>query len=228
MVETRRVYAGRSADERDGRRRRQLLDAGLEVFGTTGFRTATVRGLCREAHVADRSFYELYATTEELLLGVYRDCIGRLMSAVGEALAAADTDDDLVAVTRRGLDAFFTVVSDRRVARVVWLEVLGVSSEVDAEYVATMDAFGAMLFSQMRSRIPAVGASPVTETLVSAAVGGIRHIGTKWFLEEFAVDRATIVDGCTVLLITLATAASDGREAETPPTSGPRAGTGWS
>lgn len=205
----RRAYGGRTADERDARRRRQLLDAGLDVFGTTGFRTATVRGLCREARVADRSFYELYATTEDLLLGVYRDCIGRMTTAVVEAIDAGHAaDDDLDTLARRGLDAFFEVLSDRRIARVVWLEVLGVSAAVDAEYVATMDAFGMLLLTQMESRFPGVSGSPAAPTFATAAVGGIRHTGTKWLLEDFTTDRSVLVDTCARFLLAVAEAAA--------------------
>jgi AcrR family transcriptional regulator len=52
-----RSYGGESANDRLARRRRQLLDAGLELFGTTGYRATTVRQLCREARVSDRYFY---------------------------------------------------------------------------------------------------------------------------------------------------------------------------
>ena len=63
-----RTYGGESADDRLTRRRRQLLDAGLELFGTAGYRATTVRQLCREAKVSDRYFYEQFDSTEDLLL----------------------------------------------------------------------------------------------------------------------------------------------------------------
>ena len=43
-----RAYAGESLAERRARRRLSFLDAGLQVFGTTGYRTATVRQLWRD------------------------------------------------------------------------------------------------------------------------------------------------------------------------------------
>ncbi|MBJ7353180.1 MAG: helix-turn-helix transcriptional regulator, partial [Rhodococcus sp.] len=58
-----RAYGGESAADRDDRRRRQLLDAGLRVFGSVGYRAATVRGLCREAKIADRHFYQYFDKT---------------------------------------------------------------------------------------------------------------------------------------------------------------------
>ena len=66
-----RTYAGESLSERTARRRQQFLDAGLQVFGTTGYRTATVRQLCKQAGLTDRYFYESFASTEDLLVAVY-------------------------------------------------------------------------------------------------------------------------------------------------------------
>ena len=76
-----RTYGGESADDRLTRRRRQLLDAGLELFETAGCRATTVRQLCRAAKVSDRYFYEQFDSTEDLLLVVYDECTRGLEEA---------------------------------------------------------------------------------------------------------------------------------------------------
>ena len=140
-----RTYGGESATDRLARRRRQLLDAGLELFGTAGYRATTVRQLCREAKVSDRYFYEQFDSTEDLLLAVYDECTARLEEAAldrASATAAARSRD----LARRGLDAFLAVVeSDPRLARVVWFEVLGVSPRVESAYLARMQSFGHLM-----------------------------------------------------------------------------------
>jgi AcrR family transcriptional regulator len=141
-VSTGRTYAGASASDRAEDRRRRLLDAGLQVLGTDGYRAATVRRICREARVADRYFYECFDGTEALLLAVYAECTARLRDAVPPALAAAPGTDPLT-LARAGLDAFLRVVEDDpRLARVVWFEVLGVSPEVEQTSLETMSDFG--------------------------------------------------------------------------------------
>lgn len=105
-----RTYAGESASDRAGRRRRQLLDAGLELFGTAGYRATTVRLLCREARVSDRYFYEQFDSTEDLLVAVYDECTARLEAAALTALG--DGDGDVGDLARRGLDAFLALVEE--------------------------------------------------------------------------------------------------------------------
>ena len=77
-----RVYGGENQEERRARRRQQFLDAGLQVFGTLGYRAATVRSLCKQAGLTDRYFYESFDTTEDLLVGVYRQQCEALERAV--------------------------------------------------------------------------------------------------------------------------------------------------
>ncbi|MFA9271396.1 MAG: TetR/AcrR family transcriptional regulator, partial [Baekduiaceae bacterium] len=44
-----RVYGGLTAEQREDRRREQLLDAGLEIFAAKGWDGATVKDVCRAA-----------------------------------------------------------------------------------------------------------------------------------------------------------------------------------
>ncbi len=146
-----RSYGGESATDRLARRRRQLLDAGLELFGTAGYRATTVRQLCREAKVSDRYFYEQFDSTEDLLLAVYDECTARLEEAAVAALG--DPGDAVQDLARRGLDAFLSVVeSDPRLARVVWFEVLGVSPRVETAYLARMQSFGHLMVAVVAGR----------------------------------------------------------------------------
>lgn len=96
-----RTYGGESADDRLTRRRRQLLDAGLELFGTAGYRATTVRQLCREPKVSDRYFYEQFDSTEDLLLAVYDECTRALEEAALAALG--DRGDEVLDLGQRGL-----------------------------------------------------------------------------------------------------------------------------
>ena len=73
IPESGRPYAGERPGERVLRRRQQFLDAGLELFGSIGYRATTVRILCKQAKLTDRYFYESFTSTEDLLLEVYRN-----------------------------------------------------------------------------------------------------------------------------------------------------------
>ena len=51
-------------------RRAAFLEAGFELIGTEGYRAATVRAVCKQAGYTDRYFYQLFGSTEGLLLAV--------------------------------------------------------------------------------------------------------------------------------------------------------------
>ena len=117
-----RVYGGRTTDERRAERRARLLDAGFDLFGTIGWAGASVERLCAAASVATRSFYEEFASREELLLTVYSGVIGEATEHVALALGSVPaTLEDRVGA---GLAAYVTWVTDNpRRARVIHREV---------------------------------------------------------------------------------------------------------
>lgn len=199
-----RTYGGETAADRAARRRRQLLDAGLEVFGTVGYSAATVRQLCREARVADRYFYEEFASTEDLLLAVYHACLDRLRDAVVDAVGAAE--GEIADLARAGLLAFLTVVrDDPRLARVVWFEVLGVSRRVEQAYLQRMGDFGDLVATLLAERLPAVaGGEPETVVVRLAAVGGVSHVVMAWVDAGFTPSIEHVAAGLQLLLRSIA------------------------
>ncbi len=124
-----RLYRGISASERHAQRREQLLQAGLELFGTRGYAGTSIRALSAEASLNSRYFYESFSSREDLLYHVYRRIIRDLVGAVIEATAGVGT---IEAQAEAGLRAAWTsLAEDRRKARVVALEVVGVSDRLE-------------------------------------------------------------------------------------------------
>lgn len=197
-----RAYGGESAADRDDRRRRQLLDAGLRVFGSVGYRAATVRGLCREAKIADRDFYRHFDKTEDLLLAVYSECIARLIDSVSDAIVQVDRDGDLRDVAKQLLDPFFEVIEDPHLARVVWMEVLGVSPRVEQTYLTVMQQFGTLLLGYLRTFAGDVPSGPDLDIdlLATAAIGGISHTAMTWYQSGYAADRRIVVATIATML----------------------------
>ncbi|CAM3678647.1 TetR/AcrR family transcriptional regulator [Nocardioides zeicaulis] len=204
-----RTYAGESAPDRLARRRRQLLEAGLELFGTAGYRATTVRLLCRAAKVSDRYFYEQFDSTEDLLLAVYDACTARLERAAVDALG--DRTDDVADLARRGLAAFLEVVeSDPRLTRVVWFEVLGVSPRVEAAYLARMQAFGHLMLGVVAGRDGVADLPDLTrDLLASTAVGAVSHTVVTWTSAGFSPDRDLVADALARFLAGASTALVD-------------------
>ncbi|KAA1421650.1 TetR/AcrR family transcriptional regulator [Nocardioides humilatus] len=197
---TGRTYGGESAEDRATRRRIQLLNAGLELFGTAGYRQATVRQICREAGITDRYFYEQFASTEDLLIAVYDVCVDRLAQAA--VIAVGESEGGVVQIARAGLDALLGVVEDDpRLARVVWFEVLGVSARVEQRYLSQMTTFGELVVSLLgdRESLREIGETEL-RILADAAVGGISHAVVSWTVSDFQPPRVRLVESLATFL----------------------------
>lgn len=108
--ESGRRYAGRRPDERRAARHRALTDAGLEVFGTTGYDDVTIGLLCATAKVGTRAFYELFESREALLLDVASRVVLDGVRALQAAVDAAEPS--LEARVRAGLSAYLRFLTD--------------------------------------------------------------------------------------------------------------------
>ncbi|MEY4514182.1 MAG: hypothetical protein RLZZ450_6304 [Pseudomonadota bacterium] len=189
-----RVYGGENLAARTARRRQQFMDAGLQIFGTTGYRSATVRMLCKQAELTDRYFYESFATTEGLLLAVYRQQFDQLQRAVMAELLRAAPDGDAMSTVRAGLSALYDMAADPCVARVCWLEVLGISARVDAAYTQTFDGFAALVIAFARERYPhwRVGKDEA-RMLGLALIGAVSQTVTHWVLGDYRESKASLL-----------------------------------
>src|SRR4051794_9638175 len=84
-----RSYGGVSAADRVAERRKRVMAAGLDLFGTHGYTATGVKDVCRAAGVTDRYFYESFADRKALFLAVFDSRIEQLLEIVVAAVAAA-------------------------------------------------------------------------------------------------------------------------------------------
>lgn len=189
-----RPYGGESPGERVLRRRQQFLDAGLELFGTVGYRATTVRILCKQAKLTDRYFYESFTGTEDLLVEVYRKCMDELQGRVLQSIAGARPGADVRLLVQSGLDSFFAGVEDARVARVIWLEILGVSPRVDQMYTAGVRGFANLFLGLARSMHPRWHSDDEEgQILAIAVVGAVSQTTLAWLLSDYRASRQAMV-----------------------------------
>jgi AcrR family transcriptional regulator len=189
-----RPYGGESPAQRLSRRREAFLDAGLQCFGTSGYRQATVRQLCKQAELTDRYFYASFDTMEDLLIAVYQREFDRLEQALVQTLSAARDLDDALRHIRDGLVAVIGMASDPRVARVCWLEVLGVSPRVDAVYSQCVARFADLILLVARQHLPGWRPEPTEARVMGVAlVGAISQTITHWLLTGREASQDTLV-----------------------------------
>lgn len=189
-----RIYGGESAEERLARQRRQFLDAGLELFGTVGYRATTVRMLCKQAGLTDRYFYKTFTDTEDLLAAVYTESLDQIQTDVITAINASANEQLANGAIDAGLEAFFTAFENARVARVCWLEVLGVSPRIDELYTKRIEQFADLLLDLGKSMLPD-WRLPEEETRITglALIGAISQSALHWLLEDYRSSRSTLI-----------------------------------
>ena len=196
-----RRYRGAALAERQEERRAKLIEAGIELFGTSGYRSSTVEKICATAGLTKRYFYESFGGSEELLLACYTEATERLRAAVRDGAGRAT---DLGSATTGALGAFFAAIEDDpRIGRITFHEILGVSPKVDRAYRATTLAFVDTLI-ELTAPFVGPAADPAQVRLVATGlVGAILMIAQQWMLSDFTDPADQVVATAALILDTL-------------------------
>lgn len=201
-----RLYRGISASDRRAQRRARLIEAGLEVFGTSGYASSSVRALSAQAKLNSRYFYESFAAREDLLEAVYVHVLGEIAAAVVQATAETENVEEQA---RAGLLAAFRILTeDRRKARVVALEVVGVSERLERLRRQNRHAFADMLARNALSLAPAGVRLRLDPTLSARSmIGATMELLVDWINDDLDASVEELVDHLTRLFAAVALAA---------------------
>jgi AcrR family transcriptional regulator len=183
-----RRYGGKSAPERRAERREQLLDAGLELFGTDGYAATTIEALCARAGLNPRYFYEQFAGREQLLGAVYERHVEQVLTVVRAAID--DAGEDRPRRLEAGLRAFVqATLDDERGARVNYFEMIGVSRKLDELRRRVLGDYAQLIASEAPDGVGVVDTRMAAVALVGATDGLI----IDWLSGERARPREAIV-----------------------------------
>jgi AcrR family transcriptional regulator len=211
-----RRYRGITAEERRAQRRERFLDAGLELFGTLGYANTSIRAICLAASMNQRYFYESFSTREDLLFHVYQRIVGEILADAVKATARVETIEDQA---RAGLRAGWTILTeDRRKARVVALEIVGVSERLERLRRDTRHAL-ADLTAQNALTLAGADVQPYLDPVLTARslIGAVVEVLVDWINGDLEVSTDEIVEHFTRMFTAVSYAAVQ------PPVSSPAA-----
>ncbi|ATD72760.1 TetR/AcrR family transcriptional regulator [Gordonia sp. 1D] len=201
-----RRYGGADPTERQSRRRRALISAGLDVFGSEGYAKASVKSVCDQAGLTQRYFYESFTDRADLLVAVYDDCVDFARTAT---LAAAspfletetdDTEDrgdpkevaperisgagiagELISdAARATLRAFMSALTDdERRARVMLVEVVGVSPEIERVRMSAIHGWAELILMLARGSRPPTARQRLASV---GLVGAVTQLMVDWYV----------------------------------------------
>lgn len=219
--ETERVYGGVSAQDRREQRRAALIEAGLELFGTEGYPNVPVKQICDQAGLTQRYFYESFSDREALLHAVYRYCFEDLQTATTAAAVeyldrfpdvadgGAIDPERVPGLARTAFGAFLrTLTVDPRRARVILIEVVGVSPALEQLRIGAIHQWADLILGfagtrdgdTARQKLAAIGlVGAITQLLVDWQMAAATPIGPDAGPDVFTVDA--IHDVITEMLV---------------------------
>lgn len=190
-----RRYRGVDAGARVSERRTQFIAAGLELFGTRGYHVVPVRELCARAQLTERYFYESFKDREALFAAVYEDLIGRLRAEFMRA--AMPKAPALAEMARAGLGVFYrSLHKDPRVARILMIEVLTVSADMEQRAQAATFGFGDLLRDMTLATLPksARPTDAAMDLIATGLIGACVHIAMRWIAAGYDPPVRTVID----------------------------------
>jgi AcrR family transcriptional regulator len=201
-----RRYRGATPAERRAARRERLMEAGLELFGTEGYANSSVRAVSEAASLNTRYFYESFAGREELLRSVYKRILVEILTRATEAVTQADTIEDKA---RAGMRTTWTILTeDRRKARIVALEVVGVSDELEKLRRDSRQALATLTADQALSLMGDDVRLVLDPALVARAlIGGAVELLLAWIHGDLDHSVDEVVEHLTRLFTASAYAA---------------------
>jgi AcrR family transcriptional regulator len=197
-----RPYGGVSAEDRVSGRREGFLAAGLELFGTRGFASCSVKDVCREAGLTDRYFYESFAGSEQLLVAVFDRVTDELFMSVAEAVAAVESEPE--PQLRAAIGTFVRALAeDPRKRRVVFTEAAVAGADAERHMRTTLRRFTELVAATARPHLPPRVPDDMVHVLALALVGMMERVVIEWQDGELDLPIEGIVDHCATLFLRL-------------------------
>jgi len=203
VSESPRLYRGISPVERRAQRRERLLEAGLELFGTDGYADSSIRAVCAVASLNSRYFYESFTGREDLLYHVYQSVVREVAAVVLEATAGEST---IAGQAEAGLRASWTFLAkDPRKAKVISVEVVGVSDRLERLRRENRHAFAEILMRNARLITGDSLELRMDPTLTSRSLmGAVIDLQVDWINGDVDASVDEIVEHFTKLFTAVA------------------------
>jgi AcrR family transcriptional regulator len=191
-----RSYRGVAAPERLARRRAQLLEATLDLWGDPERPRVTMTGVCQRAQLTERYFYESFGHLDDALAAVLEQIADEIERTTVAALATAGGDPtDRV---RASISAFVRILTDDpRKGRAAIVESAHVAAT--REHRERLLRRFARLSAREARRLygPEAWGEPEGAFAATMFVGGVALLVTSWLDGTLPATPEAIVEAAT-------------------------------
>ncbi|MFR9752148.1 TetR/AcrR family transcriptional regulator [Nocardia sp. 004] len=189
-----RTYGGISAPERRAQRRAALLEAALEIVGTTGSAKLTVSGLCALAGLNERYYYENFDSLDAVLAALLDRIAEELAVAILAAVRAAAPNARTSA--QAAITAGVHVLTDDPRKAKVALIVSMATPALRARTTSTVRKFSRMVATEGIEfyRVGTATPDPVIDFRAMYLVGGLIQTLTAWLQGDLNLSRDELIE----------------------------------
>ena len=191
-----RPYRGVEAADRLAERRARLLQAGLDILGSeSDLSELTVRGICRQAGVTARYFYESFTDKDDFVASVYDWVIADIAASTQAAVVAAPRKQQNRAAMA---NIVRTIADDPRVGRLLFNSLLANSVLVRKRKEA--GGLLATLYGQDVGSALGVQESERSKATAYFAVAGVAQTLSAWLDGDVEFEHDQLVDQLAAIL----------------------------
>ncbi|MEH3142589.1 MAG: TetR/AcrR family transcriptional regulator [Mycobacterium kyogaense] len=183
-------WSGVPVRERPALRRDDLIAAGIELLGSPGGPSLTVRAACRAAGLTERYFYESFTDRDDYVAAVYDEVGSAAMATLAKSESMRDAVERFVAM----------MVDDPARGRVLLLapEAEPVLARSGARWMPNFIE----LLQQNLTRIT----DPTSQAMVATGlIGALTALFTAYLDGRLSATREQFIDHCAELLLHAAT-----------------------
>lgn len=187
--------------------RDKILFAGLSFFTNPGFKKTSVLDIVEMARVSKTTFYQHFASKEELMAALYDELSSEILDEVKQEIEKEHRNAYKAYVgIRRYIEICF---SDSKVAELMLLESVGISQEVEKVRSGALRRFAQLIFQTVQGLLPPTVSEAEMRIVSQAMVGAINEVvvqnynvegGTGMNYDELARLLNRIVIGAFVNL----------------------------
>lgn len=187
---TARVYGGVPEDVRRSERRKRLIEAAYSLLATDGPAAVTVAGVCRDAGLSPRYFYEAFDNRDALIQQIIDDETDAVITQIRERAVstpggARERGEAAVNALLDALDA-----DGRRAA-------LGRASDRDDLLLRFRDTVNKRMAGELAAELGKVAGYADRSDRVAIAstliIVGIDQLSIDWLVGEMPMDRDRLV-----------------------------------
>ena len=179
-------WTGVPLEDRQARRRDDLLAAGVELLGGANGPAVTVRAVCRQAGLTERYFYESFTDRDEFVRAIYDDVCTRAMSALATATTPRDAVELFVAM----------MVDDPVRGRVLLL-----APEAEPVLVRSGAEWMPSFIGLLQRKLTKITDPAIQNMAATSLIGGLTALFTAYLDGRLTASREQFIDYCVGMLL---------------------------